>query len=225
VNILSHYYIQKEAGDAYFTLGKVMPDFARSIATELKFKIKPEPKTGIAGLNAISQGIKIHYQTDKIFHNSQYFKDSTKYMTVLLQNAGLQNVRRFYFVYAHILLELMLDRFLIQDYYGEIERFYNQLKMIKKETILSFFEYNGLAAYFDRFWSFFREFNKTQYLYGLADNDRMVFALGRIVSKSGLPEFKGNDKRLLINMVDTIEPVLKSDYFSIFIHINNSIHS
>jgi hypothetical protein len=225
VNILSHYFIHHQPDDPYYTLGKVMPDFARSIAPELKFRLKPGFESDIQGLQSVDRGIGVHYQTDRFFHNSQYFKDSTKYLTVLLQNGKLQDIRRFYFVYAHILLELMLDRFLIQDYNAEIERFYNQLKMIKKETILLYFEYNGLAAYFDRFWSFLLSFIERQYLYGLADNDRLAFALGRIVSKSGLSEFKGNDKRLLINMVEIMEPVLKPDYFSIFIQINNSIHS
>lgn len=225
MNFLSHYFINDERDEADYSLGKVLPDLSRNFHPE--FRVLQPGKTGLANdlepLENFIEGIRMHFITDKLFHASGYFKKKTGLLTEILKSLHLETIRRFYFFYSHILLEIMLDRMLVKQFPEKVMQFYSLISKVQNETIREYMEYNGSSKFYQGFIEFLQHFIDVKYIYQYASNERIIFALGRIVSRTGLPEFSEADRIKLIDTVSRFESVMENDYLSIFAKIKKSI--
>jgi len=183
VNFLSHYYLFKDSQDAEFIFGTVLPDLSRNF--EKKFKIHgldsiPEELTGPA--RSIANGVQTHIDTDKIFHNAEFFKLHTDEFENYLNETPFENFDKHYYFFAHITFELMLDRLLIQTERDVIDNFYELLSRVKKEAIQGYFAEENAEEKTDAFYTYYLDFLEKKYLYRYESNDGMLYALNRVYS-------------------------------------------
>ena len=172
-------------------------------------------------LQWLERGVLVHLETDRLFHQSAYFEQKTALLKNLLRSNSLFD--KYLFFYAHLLLELMLDRIIMKVKPAMATTFYNHLNFINKATISDYFRYKGIDAGIDRFMQFFDRFRESQYLLQYVDNEGFIFALERTTMRIGLPAFKKTEKKQFINLLNEIETTLSTDYLSIFNEIENQV--
>lgn len=132
----------------------------------------------------IWQGFQQHLKADALFHNTEFFTGQTKNIRFVLERTGLvQPGLRLFFV-AHVLLEILLDRIIIKKYPEIPDRFYNDLDVIGEDTVSSFFA-NMDSQVPDRLFRMLARFKEHRYLYSYVDDERLFFALNRIMERGG----------------------------------------
>jgi hypothetical protein len=221
MNFLSHYFIHRHLANPYFTLGKILPDMLRHLGPSTKIREAQnvaDPKNGTGWLE---KGVHLHLATDRIFHQSQYFEEMSNFLKKVLKED--QIFKKFRYIYAHILLELLLDRVLIANYREAALRFYDQLMATEKATIAAYFRYKGLTLDNHRFFQHLQRFVHSRYLFNYLENEGLVFALERTTHLAGLPLFAKSDKSKLINKIEWLEATVEADYLSIFKKLEKEI--
>lgn len=215
MNFLSHYYIDWQIDDPVYTLGKILPDLIRNFRGDLRVRpsnVEHEDST----LKSINRGIAHHYMVDKLFHQSTFFIENSAVVKKMMKEAGFASVKKYFYFHAHILFELMIDR-LVMNHNNEVPvRFYNQLEMVKGETISKFFRYNNLGNQELDFMHFFSRFISSRYLISYSSNENLAYALGRINSRVGLSPFTGKDLNKLMALIPEVEQHLSGKFLSIF---------
>lgn len=223
MNFLSHYYINRENNSPEYTLGKILPDLLRIAGIRKKFKPnRPAPNLGQSQLQLMS-GLHNHLLVDKYWHGSHYFEQYSGKLKQALKAQDFTTIDKYYYFHAHILLELMLDRLLIKHDPTIPQLFYRQLRQIKEETIRHFFRYNGLPGDGGDFYRFFDRFRASEYLYNYTDNEKLMYALGRINERAGVPTFSADDQQPMYEVIDEAERILKDGYLSIFKWIHTKL--
>lgn len=198
MNFLSHYYLFKESQDAHFIFGTVLPDLSRNF--EKKFKIHgldPIPENLKGDALSIANGVQTHIDTDKVFHNAEFFKLHTDEFENYLNETPFENFNKHYYFFAHITFELMLDRLIIQTERKVIDDFYALLTDVKKEVIAGYFAEEEAEEKTDAFYEYYLDFLEKQYLYRYESNDGMLYALNRVYSKVTKAPLSDHDKGLL----------------------------
>ena len=223
MNFLSHYYIDWEIDDPHYTLGKILPDLLRNFKKGLRIKASEDIAIEFEYLQPLHKGIENHHQVDFHFHNSDFFKKYSNEIKVILKTEAYDSIRKYYYFYAHILLEMMLDRLLLKKNREIGTKFYEQLREIKKETISGFLRYNGVDIPAKEFFNYLSGFVNARYLFEYIDNDKLLYALGRINYRAGLYHFTSADFEKLKGKVGDIESLLHEDYLEIFSEIRKKI--
>lgn len=224
MNFLSHYAIYTDRDDPNFTVGKVLPDMLRAAVPKAHLREEAIEKQWEENVKSVAEGVNVHLRTDHIFHESTFFKERMATLKHKLKVLNLPSIQRFRFFYAHILTELLLDRWLMQDNPLMIDRFYNHLRLAEKETISQFLQYKGLGETTKTVLSFIQRFTGTAYLYSYRDREGIVYALNRITQRVGLTVFSKNDARTLIHSLPSWEAELRPGYLTIFSHIEKSLN-
>jgi len=198
VNFLSHYYLFKDSEDAHFIFGTVLPDLSRNF--EKKFKIHgldPIPNELNGPALSIATGVQTHIDTDKVFHNAEFFKKHTDEFENYLKETPFENFDKHYYFFAHITFELMLDRLIIQTERKVIDDFYSLLTYVKKDAIASYFHQEDAKEKTDPFYNYYLDFLEKKYLYRYESNDGMLYALNSVYSKVTKHPLSDHDKGLL----------------------------
>lgn len=179
LNYYSHYYFDRIEGNSHYNFGLLLPDFVRNFTAGQRL----HPGAIIFDnqqLNDIYAGANRHFTIDKTFHGSSVFKTCCRIVEDLIRepfaNLALPRV----FFAAHILVELVLDRILMQEDEGKtLERLYLDFAEITQPVLLSYWEHNNLSQ-FEAFWERFRRFCEIKYLHLYTDNGKLAFSLSRI---------------------------------------------
>lgn len=222
MNFLSHYYIDAEVDIPEYTLGKILPDLLRNYHKGLRIK----PEGALAKeyhLINLNKGILNHYAVDALFHESKFFKENTDKIKISLKNNTYDNIHKYFYFYAHILLEIMLDRLLLKKDENIGIRFYEHLNLVKEETIKDFFRYNEIEMSAKEFFLYLKSFTNARYLFSYINNESLIYALGRINQRAGLAPFSGKDIQKLVLIIDEIEVKLQQHYLLIFKEIRKKL--
>ncbi len=138
MNYLSHFYIHQKENEPYYNTGLILPDLARGFVKSFKATL-PEPNLELQALHA---GCLQHYQADKIFHSSDFFKWGTQICIEELKQAKFHElVERRWFI-GHVLFEMMLDRVLVQHKKQVLFDFYEQLLRVDDDVLKVFLQLN-----------------------------------------------------------------------------------
>lgn len=222
MNFLSHYYIDAEVDIPEYTLGKILPDLLRNYHKGLRIK----PEGALANeyhLINLNKGILNHYAVDAFFHNSAFFTSNTDQIKKALKSNTYDNIHKYFYFYAHILLEIMLDRLLLKRDQNIGIGFYDHLNSVKEETIKDFFRYNKIELNAKEFFLYLKSFTNARYLFSYINNESLIYALGRINQRAGLAPFSAQDVEKLILIIDEIEVKLQQHYFIIFKEIRKKL--
>lgn len=224
MNFLSHYAINKEVSNPHYTLGKVFPDLVRGAEPSTHVRSVQAQPGWDAEVVQLARGINAHLQTDKLFHESEFFTSRMASLKNNLSKLNFEGIQRFYFFYAHIGVELLLDRWLMQDNPLLVDNFYSQLSKVDEVTISRFLRYKDLAEITDTVLVFITRFTEAGYLRSYLDLEGIVYALSRISQRAGLPVFSKSDARLFVHTLQGWERENRHDYLAIFGYIEKQIN-
>lgn len=227
MNYLSHYYCDFPEERPYYVLGLILPDLVRELeGKKMRFIPAELPDDSDNPIfRQLNQGISRHLEVDLHWHNSSFFFESVERIKLLLESCNFESIPNRIFVFAHVLLELLIDRVLIKADRQPMEKFYTTLEMVEKEPIMAFFQEHGQLKRPEAVFERVRFFCKDRFLYRYPDNEMMLFALNVLNQKVGNSVITKDDESMLLDCIQEIESFLDADGLSIFdqLRISNDL--
>lgn len=185
MNFFSHYFIDQHHAKQYFLFGGLLPEMLPHFNEKLRKAVFrntqefPKPE-----YEQIFNGIKRHYEIDGVFHNHAFFKRNTEIIKQrILNDNALQPLHFRTFYLAHIFLELLIDRVLIQHNKNEPEKFYQLLQQIEITVVYEYFTFIDKKEMFADFSKTFELHIRKKFLYYYTNNEMFTEALLRLYSK------------------------------------------
>lgn len=205
VNFIAHYHFTHQPGNAWHNLGTVLPDLARNFLP--KARIQPDKVQPLLQLHEhlhLNEGARQHISLDKIFHNSHFFHQGYEEVKKNIRKVGFDaSFTRFFFL-NHIFLELMLDRYLINQHPGSADDFYASLQEINEKEITSYLALNEVE-FSELFYERFHRFREIRYLYHYRDNEKLIYSLNRILMRVGLSSLSEHNQKSLVPCIEETE--------------------
>ncbi|MBC7383553.1 MAG: hypothetical protein H7296_11290 [Bacteroidia bacterium] len=215
MNYLSHFYIHQKPNDPYFNAGLILPDLGRSFVKTFK-----EVLINPADLNlcAISNGCLQHYEADKLFHGSEFFKWGTLICTEELKDLHFNNVVEKRWFIGHILFEMLLDRLLVRHQPQVLTDFYDQIQLADLNQIKEFFILSKVNRK-EKLLQYFNHFRKVQYIRSYIDTNLFVYSLSRVLIRAGLPALTFSDRAILEECVKRMENDIFKDAYHVLLRL------
>jgi hypothetical protein len=221
VNYLAHYFCEHPDERPYFVLGLILPDLLRDVQKR-KMRFGEELLTasregahGPIGVD-IAAGIQRHLDVDVDFHNSAFFKDGMHRVWQWLEEYEYETIPTRLPVFAHVLLELMMDRIIIRHVPEAMAQFYSMLEQVERPEVLQWFEALGVlerpAAAFARIQVFLDD----RFLYRYPDNAMMLYALNVLNQKVGQPVISPADEQKLLETINRTDAYLDEQGLAIY---------
>lgn len=179
MNFLAHFYTANSNIEAYKLLGVILPDVVRDFSKIHNHKIENDFKTDVLEIHQMLDGIKLHLKGDKAFHNHPIFLELELEAKKLLKTQTKITVKR-KFIIAHVLVELMLDQYIINNYPKKLDTFYNTLNTIDINRSNLFFEALNTTENESNFKRNFNHFMQIKFLYHLKENEGVIFTLNKV---------------------------------------------
>lgn len=209
MNFLSHYFLDRDDKRPHFVVGLVLPDLARNFSKHIRIRQHhTEINFENNFLREINDGVKRHLQVDDIFHNSPFFEKSTQNTLSIIKSKKFDSIHRHQYAFAHVLVEMMLDRILIKNHENLCSEYYTMLELSEEKNIEKYFKSLNFAwTYWDSllFFLFFKRYKQAQYLRQYTDNESFIFALNRVFSKFLGNDFSKNDRKKLNDCIEEVE--------------------
>jgi len=229
MNYLGHYFLSlirnrdNKESSLYYSFGNILPDLARNYKKKYRIKESQNDVLPEEYMAEINEGVKDHFKTDRLFHNSSFFYDYVKLIQTELRSVSLSYLpKRLYFI-AHVLLELLLDRVLIKNEMSLCDNFYLSLSKITVNKISLYIKMHQFIDDTKGFIAYFNRFIEKNYIYGYTSNNKIIFALGMVIERTGNNGFISQDHSKLKNVIDSIERKLVIEYKNIFYEINDKM--
>ncbi len=221
MNYLSHYYILREYDDPAFALGKIIPDLLRAFGPAHKIRKARNIEVPKDASEWMIKGAYVHLESDRLFHDSAYFELESQRLKEEIR-AG-SSIRKYSYFYAHIFLEMLLDRLLVKKHPELGQQFYADLEQIDEEDIKSFFELKAIAVDADAFMQVLIRFRKSRYLFEYAHDSGFLYAFSRILKQIGMPLLTRGDKRFFTELVHKSEEGLEPEFIPMLQSIEAAI--
>jgi hypothetical protein len=177
VNLLSHYYIDRNHPSAYFKLGVLVPDIYRNFNRDLRKAFFNAADVAESEHLQLVHGVQKHYQVDAAFHNLAEFKALTGMLEQALERTPLIGSYPRKFFLCHLWLEWMLDRVLMKHFPALAVQFYHDMDTIDQEVLHRWFRGIGKEAEGNVFFVNFNRLKENKYLYLFPDNEKFINAL------------------------------------------------
>jgi hypothetical protein len=200
VNFLAHYYFDHRKGDPHFNLGLLLPDLVRNFSPGSKLKLAGVRSVG-KDEGSLLDGSLQHADSDKIFHSWSGFHEMMGLVTSSIREKNDQ-IDKDWFI-AHILVELVLDQYLLKIESDLAKRLYTDFEMLDMAVIQSFLARNDLPN-FERFEIGMGHFMRVRYLEKYQETASIIFALGKICTKVNLASFTESQKVLIQVIIDNL---------------------
>ncbi|MDI1233039.1 MAG: hypothetical protein PSX81_02025 [bacterium] len=215
MNFLAHYFFDR-TDNIYHNVGLVLPDLSRNFC---KGHLNLKQEFEGADFNALKSGSLKHLAKDKIFHQSVFFKEAQKSVSLLLDHEA-QWPRKWFL--NHVLTEIMLDRVLMDANPQLCSDFYRDLGEADPDVIVSFLEKGGVVNA-QLFKERYLKFLEYQFIFNYLHNEKLIIALSRLYLKVGIQyEWQKADEDLLnrhfVAILDTIAPQI--DYLTKELKLN-----
>ncbi len=217
MNFLSHFFLDHQIDDSLFVVGASTPDLLSVFDRKIKFKERDisrrvQDREISAEQHSFYQGVIRHFQVDKIFHSSDFFHEETRKMSQNLREAFPQSdIQRSFFV-AHILLELSLDRLLIQEDEMLLHKFYNHFENCKAAQIRKLTSWLADDAYLPSYDAFIHKFTQDKHLLRYKDWGYIIYVLKRILRRVGIFEYAYLDSPHFLVFLQAYENDLGTRY-------------
>lgn len=134
MNFLAHFLLAKHRDSPQFHCGSLFPDIAKRSG----YSLRPGQILRFRPLFPdLTDGIELHWQGDKLFHQSELFDFAVESWKSVFENEKLEIPHRRYFLF-HLLAEMWLDKILLQEAPDEGKYFYQSLSKVSMEEIGEF---------------------------------------------------------------------------------------
>ena len=193
---MSHYFFDKRLNDPHFNFGLLLPDLVRNFSPGSKLKLVGATYEGPTE-RSLLDGCLQHADSDKIFHAWSGFHELMSIVTTRIR--AEEAIEKDWFV-AHILVELVMDHFLLKGDLLLANRLYTEFEMLDMDVIQSFLSRNDLPK-FEQFESGMGHFMRIRYLEKYHETASILYALTKICTKVKLSPFTESQKRLLNQLV------------------------
>ncbi len=207
MNYLSHFYFDRVEDNKYFNIGLILPDLARNHISKLRINPYRNIEFTTEEIGSINQGCNKHFASDRKFHNWNVFVTLSQEATDTMRESGDKDLDRDYFL-SHILIEMMLDKVLLDQNPTLADDFYAMIKSVEMDWILKYLRYSGLQDD-ELFKGNHRRFMKAAFLKEYTSIENVVNILEKVAVRTGLNEFTDGQKELLADICNTLEPQLE----------------
>ncbi len=220
MNFVSHYYLDRQRSeDPHFFFGVITPDLVGIFDRKIKLKPHTIPELDRAGHLPedleFYRGVKRHFEADAVFHTSEFFLSQTAALGDRLREVfDEKTLPRSYFL-AHILLELLLDKVLIQEHPEILPEFYQHLKNIPYLHQLRLSEW-VCKTKMHRYQAYLMRFEERQYLYDYADWRHILFVMRRILDKVNINTGETLHNPKMLTLLKDYEANLENVWPSLF---------
>ncbi|MFK7906131.1 MAG: hypothetical protein AB8B69_13450 [Chitinophagales bacterium] len=216
MNYLSHYYFDQHDERPHYILGLILPDLIRTFNRERVHKQKVEIHWQ-KPIQNLQEGINKHHHIDELFHSSTFFKSHNKRVFQQLQDVKFEGVTKYTHFVSHVLIEMLLDRFLMQENEQLASTFYYKLNSTEKRNLVAYFnQFPAVKDNFEDFWKFIRRFCNSQFLIDYQEREGIVNRLNRVMQRITHQAFTPKDQVKLYGFVGEVEADLKLVYREIF---------
>jgi hypothetical protein len=206
VNYLSHYYFDRDEYNKYFNIGLILPDLARSHIAKLRINPYKNITFTTKEIASMNDGCNKHFASDRKFHNWMTFVDLTNKATDMIRESGDKDINRDYFI-THIMVEILLDKILLDQNSTLADDFYAMIDSVEMDWILKFMRYAGLQD--DELWKGqHKRFMKAAFLKSYTSVENVVAAVEGVCANLGMIELNDDQRNLLIEICEAIEPEL-----------------
>lgn len=225
MNFAAHYFLDLDRPESLFHIGAATPDLLSIYNAKLRIKESHLGQIDHDSLGAVEEtfiaGIQRHFHADKVFHSSDFFREECADITQRLKTRFKEGeVPRKFFI-SHILLELLLDKVLIDGHPDMLESYYNHFAKVSPIEIRRVTEI-AVSRELPNYESFIGKFIGNQYLYRYTDLEHIIFVLGRILRRVSIDEvaFLGNP--VFTDLMGNYEGRLGTNYPGIFDQIREA---
>jgi hypothetical protein len=134
------------------------------------------------------------------------FVELTNKATDMIRESGDKDINRDYFI-THIMVEILLDKILLDKNPSLADDFYDMIDSVEMDWILKFMRYAGLQD--DELWKGqHRRFMKASFLKSYTSIENVIAAVEGVCANLGMIELNDEQRNLLIEICETIEPEL-----------------
>ncbi|MBN2546317.1 MAG: hypothetical protein JXB50_11005 [Spirochaetes bacterium] len=189
MNFLSHFYLHNKPEDNYYTVGLTLPDLLQFQSKKLrltkKFLSELKNNTESPNLKSLIKGMLMHITVDSWFHNHDFFKINIKFLEEDFTKYNEFKYKLPHF-FSHILLEILIDRYILTIEYNIADKFYDSYKK---------FNFHEVCPLMHKF----PDFNKNEFikftdivanstfLKEYKDDHSVVNSLKRVCKRIGIP--------------------------------------
>lgn len=206
MNYLSHYYFDRDEDNKYFNIGLILPDLARSHIAKLRINPYKNITFTTKEIASMNDGCNKHFASDRKFHNWMSFVELTNKATDMIRESGDKDINRDYFI-THIMVEILLDKILLDQNPTLADDFYAMIDSVEMDWILKFMRYAGLQD--DELWKGqHKRFMKAAFLKSYTSVENVVAAVEGVCANLGMIELNDDQRNLLIEICEAIEPEL-----------------
>ena len=206
MNYLSHYYFDRDEDNKYFNIGLILPDLARSHIAKLRINPYKNITFTTKEISSMNDGCNKHFASDRKFHNWMTFVELTNKATDMIRESGDKDINRDYFI-THIMVEILLDKILLDKNPSLANDFYSMIDSVETDWILKFMRYAGLQD--DELWKGqHRRFMKAAFLKSYTSIENVIEAVEGVCVNLDMIELNDDQRNLLIEICETIEPEL-----------------
>ena len=189
MNFFSHFLIDHKAESPSYNVALVMPDLLRNFtpkSCKFNFEAKRLDMTlsDRPSLTNFFSGCIQHIERDKAFHQSNFFEKSYASIRDEWKSTCLKfNIPKYWFS-LHVLIEIMLDKYFIDNNIEKLHLFYHQLKSERNtvQDALEILDHPQPNLFLERY----DRFCQSQYLFHYQDINRVAYTLHRIYAQIGL---------------------------------------
>lgn len=220
MNFLSHFYHELPCDDPYFAAGLMLPDILSNYSYRAGSVVKLHPwKLAPAAASvhaALTEGVKTHYAVDEAFHPSDFFVENTHFIRGLMTDYPFECFPRRRYAIDHILLEIILDRAILNQKMDVCHQLYTLLDNVELPRVAEMLHQNGLNGHADKAAAHFGRFRQERFIYDYVNDYRLVGLIGHINQRLGNPPMTDNDKAWLKDLIYAIESSLHHQKFPKF---------
>ena len=177
--------------DPYFAVGSCIPDWLSAVDRKVRTREKlalPYIEDENPNVASLAKGVIQHHRDDDWFHQTHAFADLSMRFSLEIRDcldgeagfrAGLM---------GHIVIELLLDAYLDQQFPGKLEAFYESVARVEppfvQDTVNLFAKKDteNLVRYIE---GFLRE----RYIFDYADDERLLYRINRVFERVKLEPF------------------------------------
>jgi len=193
VNYFAHGYTILD--DPYALAGTALPDWLGAADRRARLRRERIRPNGDVREQSLARGITRHLDDDSWFHATEAFQRVSGILSELVSSAQPDPRLRAWFL-GHVLLEMLLDRHLIREHEGLLDRYYAALDGIDRDFVIRAVEPwltrppRDLLTYIDAFLHY-------RFLYGYMDDAGLFRRLSRVAQRARLPELSATLQGIL----------------------------
>jgi hypothetical protein len=174
--------------EPYILAGTAVPDWLSVVDRKVRVRTRqagPHMEHADRRVAALAAGIVRHHADDAWFHETAAFAEASLELTVSVRQVvpADQGFRPSFL--GHILVEILLDAWLMAEQPGLLDRYYGALLLVEPSVVED--AVNLMAPRpTDRLAAMVRGFCQSRFLYDYTDDVRLTFRLNQVMRRVGL---------------------------------------